>query len=193
MKKNNIVLSFGHKRQRGKDTCCDYLVNKYGFTKLSFAAPLKNGIGKGVFGLSDEQLHGKLKSEIDPYWEMTPRYILQQAGTEAMRNTFGEDIWCKTLGRTIYNSENRLFCISDMRFRSELNYIKKEFVNSTSVVIHRYDIPFDKDIDNHKSEIDLDGYYYFNYFIYNVKDFDYLYGQLDALMIAINFKGSVDG
>lgn len=37
-----VLIGFGYKKRVGKDTTADVLVRDYGFTKMSFAEPLKN-------------------------------------------------------------------------------------------------------------------------------------------------------
>ena len=48
---------------------------------FNFADPLKNAIGE-IFGFSYEQLHGKEKEIVDPFWGVTPRELFQKIGTE---------------------------------------------------------------------------------------------------------------
>jgi hypothetical protein len=146
------LIGFGSKRERGKDEICNYIVSISDFRRDCFSYSLKEGIGKGVFGLTDEQLYGKLKKVVDPYWGMTPREILQKAGTEAMRYVFGEDIWIKTLFRR-FEQENRPTVVSDVRFKSEAEAIKSR--GGYLVRVDRY-IPFDPEVDTHQSETDLD-------------------------------------
>lgn len=38
--KRALIVGFGHRARSGKDTCADYLVNNYGFTRVSFADAL---------------------------------------------------------------------------------------------------------------------------------------------------------
>lgn len=64
-----VIVGLGYVAQSGKDTAADYLANEYNFKKLSFATALKEGIGRGVFGLNDRQLYGDLKEEIDEFWD----------------------------------------------------------------------------------------------------------------------------
>jgi hypothetical protein len=61
----NIVL-FGS-RGSGKDTIGDYLVAKYGFTKVSFAAPLKQMVKIAFPDFTDEDLYGPSKNRENQY------------------------------------------------------------------------------------------------------------------------------
>jgi len=184
-----LLIGFGHRRRRGKDTCCDYIVDRCKefhpderpFIRDSFAHSLKEGIGKGVFGLSDEQVHTSLKKEVDPYWGMTPREILQKAGTEAMRNVFGGSIWVKTLMRRIESREESTV-ISDVRFRNEADAIRE--AGGFVIRIDRA-IKHDPEIDDHPSEKDLSIYYGWDYVIKNVNSFSTLYSQVEEVLSKI--------
>ncbi len=179
---SKIIIGFGYKRERGKDTSCDYIIKNYdGFTKDNFAGSLKEGIGKGVFGLTDDQLYGKTKKIVDPFWKMTPREILQRAGTDAMRSEFGEKIWVNTLLRRFRNQE-RNFLVSDMRFLSEVEAIKNE---GGYVINLLRNIPFDSKVDNHKSETELDSFNDWDYLVDNTGDFNNLYLSLQTIMMEV--------
>lgn len=61
----NIVLFGG--RGSGKDTVGDYLVAKHGFTKVSFAAPLKQMVKIAFPDFTDEDLYGPSKNRENQY------------------------------------------------------------------------------------------------------------------------------
>ena len=122
---------------------------------IAFADSLKEGIGKHIFGLTAEQLHGEYKAIVDPFWGLTPRTIMQRAGTEAMRHAFGEEIWVKSLERKLVRPEDIFYIIEDMRFLSEARLVEK--YQGISIRIDRQ-IAWDADIDMHCSETELDAY-----------------------------------
>jgi hypothetical protein len=119
----------------GKDTLAKVLIDKYGYKRISFADPLKNGLQK-IFGFTYEQLHGKEKEAIDEYWQQTPRKIMQFVGTDLFRNQLpeimphlGTNVWvavCKKamLDEWKINPEQK-FVITDVRFDNEVNFIKE--------------------------------------------------------------------
>jgi len=41
-----MIIGFGYKMRTGKDTSADYLIEKYGFKKISFAEALKSEVGE---------------------------------------------------------------------------------------------------------------------------------------------------
>jgi len=81
-----IIGLIGIKRS-GKDTFADYIVEKYGYEKYSFAGPLKDAC-KIMFCLNNEQIDGNLKEVIDPRFGISPRHMFQFMGTEVMRELF---------------------------------------------------------------------------------------------------------
>ena len=120
----------------GKDTIADYLVNLHHFRRESFANTLKDAVAQ-VFGWDRMMLEGRTKQarewreQVDPWWakrlgipHLTPRYILQQWGTEVCRKNFHDDIWIASLENKLRNSTDDIV-ISDCRFPNEIAAIKK--------------------------------------------------------------------
>lgn len=118
----------------GKDTIADYLCTFYGFKRLSFAASLKDAVA-AVFGWDRELLEGTTKSsrewreQKDEWWserlgmDITPRWILQQWGTEVCRNGFHKDIWVASVENKLRNAKDNIV-ITDCRFINEVQAIK---------------------------------------------------------------------
>ena len=119
----------------GKDTIADYLVNLHHFRRESFANTLKDAVAQ-VFGWDRTMLEGRTKQarewreQVDPWWaerlgipHLTPRYILQQWGTEVCRKNFHDDIWIASLENKLRNSKDDVV-ISDCRFPNEIKAIK---------------------------------------------------------------------
>jgi hypothetical protein len=103
----------------GKDTIADYLVNLHHFRRESFANTLKDAVAQ-VFGWDRTMLEGRTKMAIA---HLTPRYILQQWGTEVCRKGFHDDIWIASLENKLRNSRDDVV-ISDCRFPNEIQAIK---------------------------------------------------------------------
>jgi hypothetical protein len=118
----------------GKDTIADYLVNLHHFRRESFANSLKDAVSQ-VFGWDRTLLEGRTKQarewrEIqDDWWskrlgiEITPRWVLQQWGTEVCRRNFHDDIWIAALENKLRNSQDDVV-ISDCRFPNEIAAIR---------------------------------------------------------------------
>lgn len=119
----------------GKDTAADYLVNFHGFRRDSFANTLKDAVSD-VFGWDRTLIEGRTnesrewRDQIDTWWatrlnipHLTPRWILQQWGTEVCRNGFHNDIWIASLENKM-RKINDSIVVTDVRFPNEIKAIK---------------------------------------------------------------------
>lgn len=157
-----MIIGLSGYARSGKDTAADHLVEKYGFTRYSFAAPMKeamyrlnpivssDSIGSfryqnlvDVYGLDDAK---------DSYPEI--RRLLQVFGTEVGRDMFGENFW---VDLTLNNAKEDLVVISDVRFKNEADGIK-----SAGGQVWRINRSGVGPVTNHASEIDLDDYQFDN-------------------------------
>ena len=141
----NLIGIVGHARS-GKDTVADFLAYAIGLESsiiLPFAYPLKLSMS-WAFGLplhDDETMTTEYKETKDPFWGVTPREILQFAGTEIFRDTLsallphiGNNFWVKrhygALTGELDTELERLssgdtVIIPDVRFPNELDYIRR--------------------------------------------------------------------
>ena len=120
----------------GKDTAADYLVNFHGFRRDSFAATLKDAVS-AVFGWDRSLLEGRTKEarewreQPDSWWSdrlgmnITPRWVLQNWGTEVCRNGFHNDIWIASLENKLRRTTDDVV-ISDCRFFNEVEAIRSQ-------------------------------------------------------------------
>jgi len=130
-----MIIGFVGFMSSGKGTCADYLVNKHGFVKESFANSVKDAVSV-VFGWDRQLLEGDTdysrgwRERADPWWsnrfgyEFTPRSALQLMGTEAGRDVFDENIWVYSMFRRMDHSKN--YVIADVRFPNEIQKIKED-------------------------------------------------------------------
>jgi hypothetical protein len=70
--------------------------------------------------------------------KITPRWVLQNWGTEVCRQGFHDDIWIASLENKLRNSEDNVV-ISDCRFPNEISAIKKN--NGIILWVQRGDLP----------------------------------------------------
>ena len=118
----------------GKDTAADYLVNFHGFRRDSFANTLKDAVA-AVFGWDRVLLEGRTsearawREMVDTWWaerlgmaQLTPRWVLQNWGTEVCRNGFHDDIWIASLENKMRKTKDNIV-ISDVRFPNEIKAI----------------------------------------------------------------------
>jgi len=124
----------------GKGTVADILEREHGFIKLSFADSLKDAIA-AIFCWPREMLEGdtaesrEWREQVDPWWSkrlekpnLTPRWILQNWGTEVCRGGFHQDIWIASMERKLLtlsqSHPTKNFVIPDTRFPNEIDMIK---------------------------------------------------------------------
>lgn len=117
----------------GKDTAADYLVNFHGFRRDSFASTLKDAVA-AVFAWDRTLLEGRTlesrqwREKVDFWWsnrlgkQITPRWVLQNWGTEVLRNHFHDDIWIASLENKLRKTKDNIV-ISDVRFPNEITAI----------------------------------------------------------------------
>ena len=156
MPKDTIIVLTGLKRS-GKDESAKALIGE-GFTRFAFADSIKVAC-KDIFLLSNEQIDGALKEDIDPRWGISPRRIFQLFGTELMRDhlceldegyksTVGESLWIKRFLEK-YKEEPTNYVITDCRFPNELTKIRESFDNVIAIRIERDEVVTN---DSHASE-----------------------------------------
>lgn len=120
----------------GKDTAANYLTTHHKFKKESFASSLKDAVSN-VFGWDREMLEGATKSsrewrdQVDPWWaerlnmpKLTPRWVLQQWGTDVLRVGFHDDMWIASLENKLRTAKDDIV-ITDCRFPNEFKAIKE--------------------------------------------------------------------
>jgi len=119
----------------GKDTAADYLCTFHGFRRMSFAGTLKDAVAV-IFNWDRELLEGSTKNsrewreEVDVWWaerlgipHLTPRWVLQQWGTDVARKSFHYDIWVASVENRLQGIKDDIV-ITDCRFANELTAIK---------------------------------------------------------------------
>jgi len=122
-----MIIGLCGKKQSGKSTVARFLVEQ-GFVELSWAYPLKEIVGRQLFGLNDDQLYGSeaAKEAIIPDWGYSARQILQLVGTECFRKVIRDDFWVVLGRRRLQELAQRKtnVVISDCRFPNEMEAIK---------------------------------------------------------------------
>jgi hypothetical protein len=180
------IYAFSFEAQVGKDTAADYLVEHHGFKKIAFAEPLKEA-AKIIYGLTDEQVYGNLKEVIDPFWDETPRQILQTAGTNALRTHHRQDIWVMATKRRLVKEPNANWILSDCRFKNEA-----EMVKSLGGFVIRVDANFPGrkriETSNHASEIDMLDYTGWDWVLENNSTLEEYYGEVEKMFNILKNK-----
>jgi hypothetical protein len=119
------LIGITGKARAGKDTIATHLAHTHAFTRIAFADPLKLA-AQQMFGLTNTQTwDDNLKETVIPMWGLSPRQIFQRLGTDAMRGTFGQDVWLRrfVLSYHILRDTDDVV-VPDVRFDNEAMLIK---------------------------------------------------------------------
>lgn len=120
----------------GKDTVAEYLIDNHNFVKISFADKLKDAVAV-MFDWDRQMLEGKTeqarewREQTDTYWTketgrtITPRLVLQEFGTECMRDGFFDGVWVSLTKKYILDNPNTNFVIPDVRFPNEATMLSE--------------------------------------------------------------------
>ena len=165
----------------GKDTAANHLCTRYGFTRLSFAGPLKQ-VCSIVFGLTELEMSDRVLKErpLDRYPYFTPRQIMQKVGTECFRRNF-EGVWLEAFKRRVAGCP--LVVVPDVRFPDEAKLIRE--LDGRIIRIDAVGSPFATQSSGHASERSVDVIVsddqLLNVFSYPA-GLSFLHQQLDQLM-----------
>lgn len=159
-------IAFGTKANSGKDTSGAFVKSILdGETILiSFA--------KGIYDICDQIQHVLNKPIVKD------RKLLRFIGM-GLRDIYDENIWIDLVDKKIKDNVNKNIIITDLRFRTEYEYLKKNKFILVNI------IRANNKSDDHISEIDLDGAS-FDYCIYNDGTLKDLYDKLTKLINDIN-------
>jgi len=120
----------------GKGTVADMLVAEHGFVKVSFADKLKDAVSE-MFDWSRDMVEGdtnesrEWREKVDEFWtketgrQITPRLVLQEFGTECMRQGFYDGIWVSLVKKRILDNPTTNFVVPDTRFPNEIKMIQE--------------------------------------------------------------------
>lgn len=180
-----MLIGVNGTKGSGKDTIGKYLVENYGFERLSFAQKLKDSAAAlfDIDPLEWEELKDNDLARIElwvnnrQHRTVSARYFLQLYGTESHRNIFGDDFWLEALFKNYDPWDGKNYVITDARFNNELKAIKER--NGFNIRVVRQTET--RIIDPHVSEAPP-ARIYIDYDVYNDRDFGWLYGQVNEFM-----------
>jgi len=154
MSKYPLIVGISGKRGAGKTTAADYLVKMYGFTKVSFAALLKEQ-AKLLFPFSREQLYGSAKEKKYKKYDWTPRDFMIKFGQ--FLRYWDQDYWIKYA--LLECEKHDRVVIDDLRYQNEANILKAAGAKLIRIRRYKNDNPFfDKKYEREESECQLDDY-----------------------------------
>lgn len=150
-----MIIGLTGYAQSGKDTLAEILVQKYGYTRVAFADPIRELLYEMNPAVKDGGY--RVQTTVDVYgWDVAKtafpevRNLLQNLGVGA-RKTFGETFWIQQALRKVHFEGN--FVITDVRFPNEAAAIRK-YDNSQ---IWRIKRPGVGAVNPHVSETAMDG------------------------------------
>jgi hypothetical protein len=174
-----MIIGVSGYAQSGKDTVANYLVENYGFVKISFADPIREALYKLDPKIRvDEMVGASLANAVDHMgWEEVKklssdaRELLQRMGTEVGREMFGKDFWVNQAMLKAREHDKVVF--ADVRFPNEVEAI----LGASGDVwrVYKKDVT---PVNRHVSETALDDYR-FKREIHNIGSFDDLYEIVD--------------
>ncbi|MEG0026002.1 MAG: hypothetical protein RR847_01445 [Bacilli bacterium] len=160
--KNPIVFLISGKARHGKDSIANFIKEEY------------KKIDKKVLNLSFGsyiKMYAKNISDWDGSDDTKPRALLQQLGTEIIRNNIDNDFFAHRIYEDIkvYSYFFDVLTVSDVRFVNEVTKLEK--INNRVIKIRVIRSNFTNNLDNnakkHQSEIDLDNYNDYDFLINN--------------------------
>lgn len=198
---SKIILLIGGLAGSGKDTCADYIVDKYHYSKTSFADEIKKlvmskyeleyndcytqeGKQTKLDSIRTKEIIKQVEEEFgdlpDYFYEngvvnLTPRYLLILEGLEARKKDI--NTWGALTTDYINSNKFEKVVIPDFRFPNEYTYLKQffEYVYVIKVIrdsIIPLDNPAEKGVDDFK----------FDFTITNNGNKEELYKKLDNIL-----------
>jgi hypothetical protein len=122
------IIGFAGPAGSGKDTCGAYFVER-GWTRISFADPLKRGLK--AMGFGDPQMQWE-KEKLVPGLPVTWRHCAQTLGTEWGRQLIDPDLWVILAQRYMATAPAAKFVFTDVRFENEAKMIRE----AHGVIVH---------------------------------------------------------
>lgn len=180
-----MIIGLSGYARTGKDTVANYLVDNYGFTKVSFAQPMRDALyalnPRVNFSEYDEMQ--RLRDVIDAHgWDNYKeteygteiRELMQRLGTEVGREQFGQNFWVDQAMKLV--AQHDKVVLSDVRFPNEQEAIR----NAGGLVwrIHREGV---QAANGHASETALDNVHP-DLNLMNNEDVESLHRTIDVIM-----------
>jgi len=181
---NSIIGLYSPAPQSGKTTVAEALV-KHGYTRVSFAAPLKRVAITLLQELGYEKQVAMEMVYIDkeayvPEIKASVRHILQTLGTEYGRQCLHPDVWIMCMEKRLASlrQEGKFAVIDDCRFLNEAALIRQ-----LGGEMWRVDRPDAVRTFDHASEGSLDTYHEFDRHITNEGTIDDLISKLQDIPV----------
>lgn len=128
----------------GKDSFSKVFIEN-GYNRMSFATSLKDAVSN-IFGWDRTMLEGHTpeareeRETVDKFWssklgyDVTPRWVLQNFGTDIVRKFLNDNIWVYSLEKKMNDIDGNII-ITDCRFPNELKMLTEN--NATIIEVQR--------------------------------------------------------
>ena len=183
---NPIIGLYSPAPQSGKTTVAEELV-RHGYTRVSFAAPLKRVAITLLQELGyEEQVAAEMvytNKEADvPEIKASVRHILQTLGTEYGRQCLHPDVWIMCMEKRLASlrQEGKFAVIDDCRFLNEAALIRR-----LGGELWRIERPSTERGTSHASEGSLDDYPLFDRRLTNDGTLLQLYSQVQSVVTPV--------
>ncbi len=175
--KNPKIFLISGKARNGKDTVADLIIKNYQNSGLKI---LKLAYGSYI------KMYAKNISNWDGNEETKPRELLQQLGTDLIRNKIDELLFVNRICEDIkvYSYFFDALIISDVRMKNEMEIPEALFDNVVKIKVVRpnFETPLTETEQNHKTECDLDNYNDYDYIINNDSDLNELEKKVNDIL-----------
>ncbi|EKT4441115.1 hypothetical protein QEK83_004988 [Stenotrophomonas maltophilia] len=115
-----LYIGIAGSRRAGKDTLANGLASALALPCDSFAAPLRQFVAS-LLGLSLRELDSRKEDAIDWLAELTPRHLMQTAGSEWGRDRIHPELWVRSLFARLPAGG----LVPDVRFANEAHAIHR--------------------------------------------------------------------
>lgn len=165
IKKNPKIFIISGKARSGKNEISK-IIEKYYSNKKSITISFGHYIKD----------YAKRVSDWDGNENTKPRELLQQLGIELIKNKIDNKLFINRILEDIeiFSYFYDIIIVNDARLVDEIEILKEKFPDSVSIRINRdnYDNRLTQEQKNHLTEIGLDEYTNFDYFIENDKELE---------------------
>jgi hypothetical protein len=121
------IIAFAGPAGAGKTTCAQYLVQRHGYERMSFATPMYKMLE--ALGLGWPKTQAEKEANI-PWLGVSWRHAATTLGTEWGRQMINKDLWVICALRACNPKGN--YVIDDCRFENEATFIR----GSGGLIVH---------------------------------------------------------
>lgn len=177
-----LIIGISGRIGSGKNTVGDFIKKiDSSFEEKSFAYKLKSIVALLAGCDFNLTLTQEGKNTYIPAFNRTIGQMLQEIGTNALRDHFDKNVWINSLLADL--KEGRNYIITDVRFKNEAEELKK--IGAVLIRVNRTNNVIAENSNRnllHSSEIDLDDYQGFDYIIENNSTLDHLEDVVNTIV-----------